>query len=466
MKHRLILAACAVAACAACAACAPKLYPPVVETPETYLYAQGFAQDTVELGLDWWRMFGDPQLDAYVETALQNNRNLLAAASRIAQARDQRVVARAAFLPQIGAGVSAEGDYTSETKIVQEYAIEPQLSWEVSLFGALRNTDRAARAAILESEWAWRGVMLSLAAEVATSYFTLLQYERDLEIARRSYALRRESAALIDSMFRYGMSDGVALEQARSLMYTAAADIPQYERAIVQTQLSLGTLLGLNPQQADLQADGRELDSATVRFHVPVGLPSALLERRPDVMQSYYAMRQAAYEVGIARSARFPSISLTGKGGLASTTVKGLVTGDPWAWEAIGSLTQPIFAFGRLRRREEAAKESYTQSVYQYEQTVIEAFADVEQALTDITTYRRQAERTAELVEANRRATQMTQALYASGMSDYLSVIDAERSLYESQMELANLTAQQYIAYVSLCKALGGGWEGGVVCME
>lgn len=455
MKNRWITALCSAALLASCM---PKLYPPQVEVPEKYLYAEGFVQDSTSIPVRWWEMFCDPELNLLVEKALENNRNLLSAASRIAEARDQRAVARSQFLPSVGLGITAEGDYTSQTKIVQDYAVEPALSWEVSLFGALRNTDRAARAQVLASEWAWRGVMLSLTAEVATTYFTLLQYQRDLSIARRSYGLRRESAALIDSMFRYGMSDGVALEQARSLVYTAASDIPQYRRAVEQTRLSLGTLLGEAPVRADTTGECRALEADCHPEDIPAGLPSALLERRPDVLQAYYTMQQAAFEVGIARAARYPSIALTAKGGVAGSSIKGLTSGEPWAWTAVGSITQPIFSFGKLRRREMAARESYLQSTLAYEQTVIEAFADVETALSAITTYRQQAEQSRRLVEANQRVADMTRALYMSGMSDYLSVIDAERSLYESQMDLANLLAQQYIACVSLCKALGGGW--------
>lgn len=455
MKHRLITALC----CAALVvSCMPKLYPPQVDVPEKYLFAGQNAGDSTTIPVRWWEMFCDPELNLMVEKALASNRNLLSAVSRITEARDQLAVARAQFLPSVGLGISAEGDYTSPTRIVQEYAVEPSLSWEVSLFGALKNTDRAARAQILASEWAWRGVMLSLTAEIATTYFTLRQYQRDLAIARRSYGLRRESAALIDSMFRYGMSDGVALEQARSLVYTAAADIPQYRRAVEQTRLSLATLLGETPVRADTLSDCRALETDCRPEEIPAGLPSALLERRPDVMEAYYTMQQAAFEVGIARAARYPSIALTGKGGIASTSIKGLTSGDPWAWNAVGSLTQPIFSFGRLRRKEMAAKESYMQSVFAYEQTVLEAFADVETALSAIGSYRQQTEQYEKLVEANRRVADMTRALYLSGMSDYLSVIDAERSLYESQMELVNLTAQQYIACIDLCKALGGGW--------
>ena len=213
-------------ALAALTACNPRLYPPLVETPDNYLYAGRFRQDSLAGSEEWWHVFRDPTLDSLISQALANNRDLAVAYSRVEEADRQIAVARAGFLPSFGVGVSAEGDYNAETKIVQKYAVEPQMTWEVSLFGALRNSTRAARAELLSSQWALRGVMLSLTAEVATTYFQLLGYRRNLRIAERSYALRRESAALIDSMYRHGMANGVALQQARSLVYTAAADIP------------------------------------------------------------------------------------------------------------------------------------------------------------------------------------------------------------------------------------------------
>lgn len=441
------------------AACSPKLFSPQVTTPESYVYAGSFSQDTTSLAADWWRLFGDTTLNRLVERALENNRDVAVAASRIEQARANLGAVRAQFLPQAGIGIEAEGEYTPQTKIVQTYAIEPSLSWEISLFGAMRNATRAAKAELAASEWALRGVRLSLAAEVATTYFTLLEYERDLSIARQSYSLRRESAALIDSMFRYGMSDGVALEQARSLVYTAQADIPLYKRAVEQTQLSLNVLLGDTPRRAVSSDAGLRLLADYQPEDIPVGLPSELLQRRPDIVQARYNLLQAAANAGAARSARFPSIALTAKGGIASNSIKGLTSANPWAWDAVGQLTQPIFAFGKLKRQEQVAIELYNQSALTYEQTVLTAFADVEKALVAIDTFRNQVGRYGELVLANDRIATMTQALYRSGMSDYLDVIDAQRSLYESQMQYVNLVAQQYINYVNLCKALGGGWR-------
>lgn len=444
------------------AACTPRFYPPRVSVPDDYIYGRGFSEDTTRFGPEWWTLFGDTVLNNLVARALDNNRNVAVAASRVEEARLNLKSVRAQYLPQVGLGVTAEGEYTPATKIVQSYAVEPSLSWEVALFGQLRNAKRAAKAQIASSEWALRGVRLALAAEVATTYFTLLEYERDLAIARQSCALRRESAALIDSMFRYGMSDGVALEQARSLVYTAEADIPQYCRAVEQTWLSMGILLGETPSRARLSGAGLRLLTDYRPADIPVGLPSELLKRRPDIRQAHFNMLQAAAQAGQARSARFPSISLTAKGGVASSSIKGLTAANPWAWDALGSVAEPIFGFGKLRNAERAAMAAYTQSAKTYEQTVLTAFADVEKALVAIATYRSQTERTGELVLSNDRIATMTRALYRSGLSDYLDVIDAERSLYQSQMSHVNLVVQQYINYVTLCKALGGGWVAAV----
>ena len=243
------------AAAATVAACSPKLYGPEVILPERYFskrYSESYSDRYSErcsesysesysggcpsadtIGIRWWEAFGDTLLDSLVECALRNNRNILSSLSAIEQARAQRIIDRSAYLPSIGIGRVASADYTAADKVTQTYSFEPSLSWELSLFGTLRNTDRAARAAILESEWASAATGLSLAAEVTTTYFTLLEYLYDLEIARRSVGLRTRSAALVDSMFRYGMSTGVALEQARS-MVTAADRVrsPTLRRAI------------------------------------------------------------------------------------------------------------------------------------------------------------------------------------------------------------------------------------------
>ena len=438
--------------------CNPRLVAPRVVVPERYYYGESFEQDTVRVEPCWWRLFGDTTLNTLVEYAIEQNKNLQIAISRIEEARHNLAVVRSAFLPSVGAEVSANGEYSSATDdVAQAYKITPTVSWEIPLFGSLRHASNKARAELMYAEWQLRGVQLSLEAEVASTYFTLLQYRQDLMIARRSSELRREMVTLIDSLHHYGFATGVNLEQARSLLYTSEVDIPRYEFAIAQTILSLATLLGEEPAKLSRLAYSEKLPELSVPhfYDVAVGVPSDMLMRRPDMMSAYYTLQGAAADVGIARVARLPSFALTLFGGTATDRVTKLFSGEAWVANALLSLSQPIYNFGGLRRKELAAREAYRQSVLSYEQTFIEALADVEEALVNITTSRDELVRYEELVRSNRKVATITNALYISGLSNYLDVIDAERSLYTSHMERANIVAQQYINLINLYKALG-----------
>jgi len=435
-----------------------KLPAPWTSIPRDYLFGGEFDRDSLPYDIRWWERFGDTTLNRLEEEALAGNLDLAMAASRVEAARRNLAISQAAWLPSVGLGGSASGGREPEQGAVERYEIAPTLSWEVSLFGALRATRRAARAEIEASEWAFRGVALSLTAEVATTYFTLLKYEEGLSVAERTQSLRRESAALVDSMARYGMASGIAREQAHSLVYTAAADCEQYRRLVAQTLLSLDVLRGENPVRRDVRGWGGRLDRDRLPEDVPVGLPSDLLSRRPDVMKALYEADRAAARVGLARAARFPSVSLTAAGGVLSSSLRGLTSGDPWTWSIGGNLVQPVFAFGKLKRQEQVARENYYEALFAYEQSILQAVSDVESALAGISTRRTEIEWNKRLVAANAETAFKTQALYRSGMSDYLDVIDAERSWYESELGLVELAAEQYIGYISLFKALGGGW--------
>ena len=441
--------------------CNPRLTTPQLATHEEYIFGTGFSRDSIALGQDWWQMFGDTTLNRLVVRALSQNKNIEIAASRIEQARHNLVVTRSTYLPSILGAISAEGKYESATdNIAQTYKILPQASWEIPLFGSLRHATRGAKAAIDYEVWQYRGVRLALEAEVATTYFTLLQYRQDLKIAQRSSELRREMVTLIDSLYNYGFASGVNLEQAHSLLYTAEADIPLYERAIAQTLLSLATLTGDTPETfINVGIDSRSAITNDYQpYDIAIGVPSDILHRRPDIMSAYYSMQQAAANVGLARSARLPSVTLTLFGGTATDKVSQLFSSKGWVADAMASIAQPIFNFGGLRRRELATREAYRQSLLAYEQSYIEALSDVENSLVAITSSREELLRYAGLVKSYRNIAIMTYALYRNGLSGYLDVIDAERSLYTSQMQFENLVAQQYINYINLCKALGGGY--------
>lgn len=443
--------------------CNPRLTAPKLVEHQKYTFGGDFSADSINIDSKWWYMFGDSTLNNLIERAVSQNKNIEIAASRIEEAHCNLITTRAQYLPYISAEVEAEGVYSGKTNdIAQSYHIIRPMSWEVPLFGSLRHATRGAKADIAYEEWQYRGVKLALEAEVATTYFTLLQYQQNLFIAERSSELRREMVQLIDSLHLYGFASGVDLEQAHSLLYTAEADIPLYNRAIAQTLLSLSTLLGEEPDATSLMQSIRHQNNLSKyrTYDISIGVPSDLLHRRPDLMSALHTMQKQAAAVGVARAARLPSISISLNGGTATTNLRKIFSGKSWITEALGSISQPILNFGGLRRREMAARQAYKQSLLAYEQCYIEALADVEDALVSLTTYRKELSRYGAMVKANRNIAMKTYALYRNGLSDYLDVIDAERSLYASQMQFENLVAQQYINYINLCKALGGGGSG------
>lgn len=444
---------------AALAGCMPQLTPPRVAAPTEYRHTDRFRQDSFALADRWWELFGDTVLNRLVERALDANRDLRAAATTVAEARAQRLTARAAYLPQIDASLSARGSYARQTKITEQYAVEPTLNWEIPLFGEAGATRRASIAAIEATRWNYHAAQLSLAAEAATGYFTLLQYERDLEIAERTATLRRESEALIDSMFRYGMASGVELEQARSLVYAAETDIPRYRDGIERTRLALALLTGDLPDALAIPTGWIGLLADRQPETLPIGMPSELVRRRPDILAGFFSLEQAAAEARIARINRFPAVQLTAAGGIGARSAKGLTEANPFVWDAAASIVQPIVGFGRLRGAERAAVERYNRAAFDYEQTVLAAFSEVETALSAIADNRLEADRCGALVASYEGIVRMAHALYRNGMADYLDVIDAERTLYQARMQLVDLVAGQYINYVTLCKALGGGWR-------
>ncbi|MFI3302866.1 MAG: efflux transporter outer membrane subunit [Rikenellaceae bacterium] len=433
--------------------CSPLLQTPSVELPSDYSFGAGFSRDTTPIESSWWLMFGDTTLNRVITTALSNNRNLAAALANVESARSYVKVAKAEFLPSVSVGAEVEA-YRINGVTTKEFRATPTVEWEVSLFGKLRSTRKSATAKYLSTQWGYRAAQLALSAEVATTLFTLAEYERCLEIATRSYELRLKATALIDSMHRYGMSNAVALEQARSLVYSAQSEVSSYQRAVAQTRLALALLMG-QPLTSSITL------SATINTPpppLPIGLPSALLERRPDIMESYYTMQSAAANVGVARADRFPSISLTAEGGFITETLKELSSAKPIGWSLLGELTQPVFNFGALKQREKMAVQEYMAAMHNYEQATLSALSDVESALTAITTYNAQYISTQALLNANAKIALTTSALYKSGLGDYLSVIDAERELYASQIEFIGIATQQYINYVDLIKNLGGGF--------
>lgn len=437
-------------------ACAPTLPKESLQPPTQWIHERGDVSDSVKFTRSWWLIFQDTTLTYLIECALESNRDIASAAALVESSRAELRVDRAAYLPELSVDISGERYRTQSEGKVSEYYIEPTISWEVSLFGALRNTKKAARAAILASEWALLGVELSVASEVASEYFQWREALRSLEIAQLSYQVRQEKSMLIDSMVRYGMATCVTQEQARSLVYTAMIDIAQYRRNAENIRMNLATLIGVTPlQMIDNSSLRSEIDFSNLAL--PSYLPSDVLARRWDVQQSYAQMSEAAAKVGIAHAARYPTITLTGSTGLLSATLRGLSQNNPWAWSLAGELVAPVVGWGKLKGAESAARASYLSSLMQYENSMLTCFAEVEQALVAIDGFEREFSSTARLVEANMLIANSVGALYDSGMEDYLNVLDAERELYSSQLSLESVATSCRLSYIALYKALGGG---------
>ncbi len=459
-----------------CAVTPPEIVP--VVTPDEYIFSQK-GDTIVVVGVEWWEVFGDTTLNRLMLTAIANNKNLAIAASNVIAAQEALASVKASLAPAVDVGVSGGATYTTPSdggkkRISQSYSLLPRVSWEVSLFGGIKSAKDAAREDLLATEWGYQATRLALEAQVATTYFQWLQYARSLEISERSYALRLEAQQKTDSLFYYGYSSGVDLWQARSLTATAASDIPSYRRAMVQTNLILNTLVGGEPELLPMPSHSREcihsigaqldglycghLTASPLPVYVPSGLPSAMLERRPDVMEAYHKVEAAAARTRIARANRLPSFSLTGEGGVVSSTLKGLTSKNPAYWSAAVSLSQPLLHFGELKAEEMKAYEGWRQAILAYQQTTLEALSDVESALVAIATYHTEVDEFLTLLTANSRLQQMTAALYNDGLASSLNLIDAERNLYSSQLSYISLLTEQLCAYVSLYKALGGGW--------
>lgn len=445
MKNLIIILALIATGCVG-----PKFRAPVVEVPVAYLNSDN--SSTASRLSEWWRNFNDPVLDSLETTAIANNLNFAVAIRNIDIARMGIASARSAALPSISLSGTAGAKYTYDTKTDRSYSAMPVISWDIDLWGKIRRQTEAAGASYHATEFETAAVLQALTAEVATTYFAALSYKMALDVSRATFDSRLQSNTLMDSMFRYGYISEVDLSQSRASLALAAASVEQYRRAYNQASLSLNLLLGENPKPLTLGS------MRQTNMDIPAGLPSSLLERRPDVMQSYFGVQQANAMIGVAVANRLPSLSLTGQGGYAETIVKDISTGKPLGWSAAASLIAPILNWGTLRRNEKAARIQTEQAVLGYEQSVLTAINEVEQALVAVRTYNSETVASYQTVVSSQKAAMLTNALYKAGSSSYLDVLDADRTLLSAQLQYAQTLSNQYASYITLYKALGGGW--------
>jgi len=408
--------------------------------------------------LKWWELFDDPVLYSLVVTALNSNKDAMIAASRIEEARAALGFTKADQYPRLDLEAGAKaGNFTgisrSSTTDKSAY-IAPVLSWEIDFWGKYRRSTEAAISELMASEYSLRTVQISLISEVVSTYFLLLDYHQRLEISKQTLDSRLVSLDIIQKRFDKGIIPEIDLNQAQIQKEIAAGAIPLFQRLIANTENALSILMGKFPGEIKT---GNGLNQQVVPPDIPSGLPSDILERRPDIAEAMYLLQAQTARIGVAQALRFPSITLTGLFGVASAELSSIST-DGDIWSVGGSLFGPLFDFKKNLQRVEIEKERTKQALYRYENSVLFAFREVSDALNDIQTYKEQISAVERKLKAAENAAALSKMRYDKGVTSYLEVLDTERTLFDVGLELSELKQQFYNAYVRLYKALGGGW--------
>ncbi len=409
----------------------------------------------------WFEVFQDPELQSLIRSALKNNYDLRIAATRVLEAQAQLGITRANQLPTLSAGGNITSQRSPQLGPIPAYEltqgqVTASAAWDLDFWGKYRRATEAARANLLSTEWAQKEVMSALVANLATAYFQLRQYDLELEISRRTLASRRDSLHLTQTLEQHGINSLLDVRQSEQLVYTAATEVPDLERQVAQQENAINILLGHNPGDVPR---GLKLTEQPHAPEVPAGIPSALLERRPDIRSAEANLIAANAQIGVARAAYFPDIALTASAGYESPALTDLFQGPAGIWNMAASLTQPIFQGGRLKNNVRFAQAERDQMVLTYQQTIQGAFRDVSNALI---AYRKNQETRAEqehLVESARDAARLSEVRFKAGTTDYLEVLTNETNAFSAELALAQAQGNELIALVQLYQALGGGWQ-------
>ena len=432
---------------------------PELDVPEDYVATVPAGESIANL--DWWDLFQDEQLQLLIRTALAENKDLGIAVSRIEEARLTVTAVRANQFPFLGVSGFFGRDKQSREIIPgaesnDRFLLTGDLSYQVDLWGGFRRATEAARADLLATESAHRTITISLVSEVARAYLLLRDLDARLDVSERTLQTRLESLRLINARFDKGTVSELDVNQAQIEVAVAETAIAAFQRQIVQTQNALRILLGRNPGPV---TRGDALDSQTFPPSIPIGLPSELLQRRPDVVQAEANLAAATARIGVAEALRYPSISLTGRFGAESTDLSDLNSSDAETWNIGANLLGPIFNSGQLRAQAEAAREQTKQAVLFYEATLQDSFREVEDALVSVRTYRDEHDAQSRRALAATNAARLSRARYDGGVVDYLEVLDTERTLFNAELAQSETLQLYYSAIVRLYGALGGGWS-------
>jgi multidrug efflux system outer membrane protein len=440
----------------------PNYARPKLETPEAFRGAEASEGPAAEAIGDrrWSEIFRDEALNALVVRALEHGYDVQAAAARVLEAQARLGIARAEQFPEVSAGAAAIGQRTSRalgftSRTVGAMQLQGSAGWQLDFWGRYRRATEAARAQLLAAEWGRRAVASTVVSEVAAGYFRLRMLDLSLEVSRRTLESRQESLRLTQVREQGGVTSLVDVRQAEQLVFEAAAEITSLEREIEQQENFLSVLIGGNPGPI---VRGRGLVEQPRPPAVPAGLPSALLERRPDIQAAEQQLAAANAQIGVARAAYFPSIGLTGAGGVESTALSALFAGSSAIWSAAASLTQPVFTAGRTRSQVAIATAQREQALLEYQQTVRQAFRDVSDALVGYRKLHDYREQQARLLASADDARRLADVRYRGGAASYLEVLDADTRRFNAELGLADAQFQELSALVALYRALGGGW--------
>lgn len=446
---------------------------PVVDVPNQYRssLAPEVTQPSVEKTIadgQWPRIFRDPALERLIEQALRNNLDLRIAAARVLQAQTVVGIARSQQMPQVNGSLgytalqipSALAGNNSDGSAANSFfrggGPSASATWNLDFWGLYRRQAEAARAELLASEWGQRATRTTLIEEVAEAYFAMRSLDAQIAITENTIKARQDSLALTRTLDELGAGSLADIRQAEELLYAARSNLPELRRQLVAEENTISVLLGNAPEMVDR---GLPVSEEPHPEQIPVGVPSQLLERRPDVQQAEAKLIAANARIGVARAQYFPQISLTSLGGAASNQLNAIATGPNSYWYAAGSISEPIFDGGRIRNNYRLSKAQQQEMILVYQKTILNALKDVSNSLTAYKeTEARRAEQTKQ-VKAAEDAVRLARLRYSGGYASYLEVLTTDTDLYSAQLLLATTQQQEASSLVQVYAALGGGWK-------
>ena len=428
-----------------------------VPTAATFRY-DSLKADTV-VNLRWWELFNNPELDSLIITGLKENKDVLTAASRVEQAMITVGFTKVDIYPSFGVTGSANvGNVLGNNPLGGDagvYLAGVTMAWEIDFWGKFRRATEAAKANYIASGYAQRTIQIGLIAAITQTYFQLLDFRLRLQIAENTLDSRQKAVDIIGVRFNQGIVPRIDLNQAQIQLAIAKSSVPFYTRQVAITETALAVLLGRNPYVIDAELT---LKNQGFPADIPPGIPSTILERRPDIMAAESRYHAETANVGVAQAQRFPAISLTGLiGGLATQDLGSAASGS-MAWSASAGLLSPLLNWGKNKKRAEIQKQVALQSAYAYENTIIQAFKEVEDALISISTYKFELQARDEQVTAAVSARDLSKQRYDGGVTSYLEVIENDRAAFEAELQYSQARQQLLNGYILLYKALGGGW--------